>query len=234
MVLKIIKKVKNRFLHYYYKNKKFSSEQEFYTYFFTKDPSWSSPVPNEDESIRLKELVNVIDSLNINQPIEVLEVGCGRGWLCNELSKYGVVVGIEPVQAVVEYAKKIFPKIEFHAAFLDGFIGKFPARKFDLIVSTEVLEHVNDKSNFLKLMKSVLKPNGTIIITTPRLEIYDAFVTQYGVEPGQPVEEWLSEEQAEKLIKDEGFVIHSHKCFGPLISNGKADFTTQLLAFKKE
>ncbi len=232
MIQVILRKIRNRFNYYFYKNRKFKSEEEFYTYLFTKDPSWNCPKPNEDESIRLVEIKQVIENLGFESNVDILEVGCGRGWLCNELSKYGTIVGIEPVASVVKYAKGIFPHLEFHAALLDPFINQFPNRKFDLVVSTEVLEHVNDKPLFLQQIKSILKPNGVVVITTPRLEIYDAFVAQYGVEPGQPVEEWLSEKDAEQLIKSAGFSILSHKAFGPIASKSKTDFTTQMWVFK--
>jgi 2-polyprenyl-3-methyl-5-hydroxy-6-metoxy-1,4-benzoquinol methylase len=232
MLHTIFRKIKNRLQYYYYKNRKFKSEDEFYTYFFTKDPSWSSPTPNEDETIRLKEIITEIENIQFGRRIEILEVGCGRGWLSNELTKFGSVCGIEPVSTVVDYAKKIFPKIEFHAGFLDSLINKFPNRKFDLVVSTEVLEHVNDKPEFLKQIKSLINADGIIIITTPRMEIYDSFVAKYGVEPGQPVEDWLTEDQAKKLVFDSGFTLLNHKTFGALASDSKDGNTTQLLVFK--
>ena len=47
----IFRKVKNRFNRYYYKNKKFNTEDEFYTYLFTKDPRFSAKVMNSFETL---------------------------------------------------------------------------------------------------------------------------------------------------------------------------------------
>jgi 2-polyprenyl-3-methyl-5-hydroxy-6-metoxy-1,4-benzoquinol methylase len=233
-VKKLLSKIRNRFNRFYYKNKKFKTEDEFYTYLFTKDPSWNSPDPNEDESIRWGEISTVIDSLPALRGREILEIGCGRGWLSKKLSAYGKVTGIEPVSPVIKYAQKMFPEIEFHADLPDSFMKKFPAKQFDLIVSSEVLEHVTDKPEFMKQVQSMLKPNGVVIITTPRLEHYDDFISVYGSEPGQPVEEWMSEPQVEELVLSGGFEIIKHKVFAPLPIKERTVFTTQLWAFKRK
>jgi len=230
----ILRKVKNRFNHYYYKNKKFNTEDEFYTYLFTKDPSWNCAGPNEDERIRLAEINQAIKGLKIEKKIDILEVGCGRGWLCNELSVYGKTVGIEPVAPVIKYAKKMFPALEFYAELPGSFIEKFPNKKFDLIVSTEVLEHVKEKDLFMKQIQTALKPNGVIIITTPRMEIYDDFVAVYGNEPGQPVEEWMFETEVEQLLLNNNFEVIARKAFGPIASKNKDAFTTQMWVFKNK
>ena len=59
----VLKKIKNRLIFYLNKNKKFKNEEAFYTYFFTKNPSWSSPEPNEDETIRWNEIKNNLSIL---------------------------------------------------------------------------------------------------------------------------------------------------------------------------
>lgn len=232
--MNFIQGIKNRLNSFLHKNKKFKTEEEFYTYLFTKNPSWNSKEPNEDENIRLVEIAGVIDKLNIAGDIDILEIGSGRGWLTNRLSKYGRAIGIEPVEPVVKYAKKLFPEHNFFAEFPSSFIQKFPEKKFNLIVSTEVLEHVVEKEEFMKQIQSLLKPNGIVIITTPRLEQYDDFVSVYGVEPGQPVEEWMSEEQVKELILNSNFDIVDKIIFDPLPIKDKTVYSTQLWVFKKK
>lgn len=233
-VQKLLSKIRNRFNKVYYKNKKFKTEDEFYTYLFTKDPSWNSPYPNEDESIRWGEIKSVVDSLPAVTGRDILEIGCGRGWLSEKLSAYGKVIGIEPVSQVIKYAQKLFPGIEFHAELPGPFMKKFPSKQFDLIVSSEVLEHVTDKKEFMQQIGDMLKPKGVVIITTPRLEHYDDFISVYGSEPGQPVEEWMSEQELKDLILDSGFEVVSHNIFAPLPIKDKTVYTTQLWAFRKK
>lgn len=232
--MNFLQSIKNRFNNYLYKNKKFNTEEEFYTYLFTKNPSWSSKEPNEDERIRLTEIKKVIDRLKLNGNLNVLEIGCGRGWLSGKLAQYGNVTGIEPVEPVVKYAKKLFPHLEFHPELPGTFMEKFPAKKFDLIVSSEVLEHVTHKKEFMQQVKNLLNPGGVAIITTPRMEHYNDFISIYGSEPGQPVEEWMTEQEVKDLILDSDFEIVDHNVFAPLPIKDKTVYTTQLWAFRKK
>jgi 2-polyprenyl-3-methyl-5-hydroxy-6-metoxy-1,4-benzoquinol methylase len=40
--------------------------------------------------------------------------------------------------------------------------------KFDIIISTEVIEHVTSPVDFILDLKKILKPEGQILLTTPR------------------------------------------------------------------
>lgn len=229
----IIFKINNRINNQLYKNKKFNTEEEYYSYLFTKNSAWNSPEPNEDESIRWGEIKKIVDGLKFNNEVNILEIGCGRGWLSQKLSQYGSVIGIEPVEQVVKYAKKLFSNIEFYAEYPVSFLEKFPNKKFDLIVSSEVIEHVIDKKVFMEQIQSMLKAGGVVIITTPRMETYNDFVTLYGIEPGQPVEEWMSENEMKNLLASVNFEVITQKSFAPLPIKDKEVFTTQMWVFKK-
>lgn len=43
----------------------------------------------------------------------------------------------------------------------------FPNERFDTILASEIIEHLDNPLYFLKECKRILKPNGTIILTTP-------------------------------------------------------------------
>lgn len=230
----ILKSVHKRLYSLLYKNKTFKSEDEFYTHFFTKNPSWSSPEPNEDENIRWAEIRQAIDATHPAKNIDILEIGCGRGWLTNCLRQYGTPVGIEPVAAVVKYAKKIFPGIGFHAMLPSAYIEHFPGKTFDLVVSSEVLEHATDKQLFVQDIHRLLKPGGTVVITTPRAEHYKDFIDFYGEEVGQPVEEWVSEKELENLFVQNGFEVAGKKFFAPLSAQRPGVLMTQLWTCRKK
>ncbi len=226
---KIFNKVKTRVNRYFYGNKKFKTEEEFYTYLFTKNPSWSSPEANEDETIRWNEIKKELEKLHISGSTQhIMEIGCGRGWLCKKLSDYGTITGIDPVEPVIRYAKKLFPQLEFHTGYSAAFIQQFPDKKFDLIVSTEVIEHVTDKKIFMHEIRSMLKPNGVVILTTPRLEHYDDSIKAYGGDPNQPVEEWMSEPELKELLESTGFTIINKTFFSPLPNLEKTVLITQM------
>ena len=41
--------------------------------------------------------------------------------------------------------------------------------RYDVIIASEIIEHVFDTDFFIEELKRILKPNGRIIITTPNM-----------------------------------------------------------------
>lgn len=227
--MKIIDKIKGLF-----KKDTNLNEDDFYKKFFTKNKSWSSFEPNEDEKIRLEEIFSSIDSLDQSSNLKIIDVGCGRGWLANKLKDYGAVTAIDPVESVIDFAKKQYKNIIFEALKPNEFINSKPNSKFDLIVSSEVLEHVIDKQGFLQTLNQLLNKKGHLILTTPRKENFDKFTTTYGKAKYQPVEEWVSEAEIRDLFEKSDFEIISHNFFSPL-PNYEEDFNIyQIWTCKKK
>ncbi|MTI38048.1 class I SAM-dependent methyltransferase [Fulvivirga lutimaris] len=188
----------------------FSSEEEYYEYLFTTNTKWSSKLPNKDEAQRWNAIFGHINYLKAHSQnkdrLSILDLGSGRGWLSNLLSKYGEVVGIEPVKPVVEFSKKLYPDIEFYSGFISEYKSLLKEKELDLIVCSEVIEHVPDKFKieFCSDLFEVLSENGYLILTTPRNEIQKEYVAAYG-NPGQPIEEWVGTEEVEKMFELVGF-----------------------------
>jgi 2-polyprenyl-3-methyl-5-hydroxy-6-metoxy-1,4-benzoquinol methylase len=184
-------------------------EVTYYRKLFVEDTTWNSPDPNKDELSRWKEIKRMIECIEQeNKKMSIIDVGCGRGWLSNKLVTYGEVIGIEPVAAVVEYAKSLFRKPEFFALRPDEFIQNKPNVKFDLVVCSEVLEHVIDKKKFIEDLGKLSLPGGHLIITTPRAELREVWEEKYG-KPPQPIEEWISTDDLIKLLSVSGFKIRA-------------------------
>lgn len=86
-----------------------------------------------------------------------LDLGCGNGYWSNQLKKKGWNVTSADIEknatnALIVDAEKPLP-------FLNNY--------FDLIWSSEVIEHIKNLDNFIYETKRVLKPRGSLIITTP-------------------------------------------------------------------
>jgi 2-polyprenyl-3-methyl-5-hydroxy-6-metoxy-1,4-benzoquinol methylase len=186
-----------------------NSEDQFYENLFVNNIKWNQPEPNYDEFLRWKVIQSyvefIINDSNSSNPLEILDLGCGRGWLTNLLSGYGVASGIEPVIPVVEYAKKIFPHVEFLSGTTKKILKQNNFKKYDLIVSSEVIEHIHDdkKDGFVKDIKKLLKDNGFVILTTPRKEAEEEWNSSFPVE--QPVEDWITEAELESLLIKNSF-----------------------------
>lgn len=182
--------------------------EEYYKTKYTENSYWSRAKLNGDETARWLSIKPLIESIN-RKDLNILDVGCGRGVFSNLLCCYGDVLGIDPIRSVIDYGKELYPNIELIALSLEDYYYIFPDKKYDLIVCTEVLEHVVDKVGFLKKIKNLLSDNGHLILTTPRKEIQEEWIGRFGV-PDQPIEEWISVDEFNRLSDDCGFKRLSH------------------------
>jgi 2-polyprenyl-3-methyl-5-hydroxy-6-metoxy-1,4-benzoquinol methylase len=180
------------------------SEEEFYENLFVKNESWNKATPNLDEQKRWEIIQYFIEKLKLNKDSNILDLGCGRGWLTNLLYSYGKVTGIEPVEKVLKHANRLFPHIHFVEGKASSLLKEFTG-KFDLIVSSEVIEHVHDdeKQSFIEEIKVLLKDKGYVIISTPRKEAQKEWLQLNSA--AQPIEEWISEEELKQLFEKSGF-----------------------------
>lgn len=90
---------------------------------------------------------------------KVLEVGGGDGYLAKKLAEMGFdVVSIDPEPR----EPACFP-----VAKGDSMRLEFPDGQFDLIFSSNVLEHIEDLATALQEMKRVLKAGGAMVHTVP-------------------------------------------------------------------
>ncbi len=103
--------------------------------------------------------------------LDVLEVGCGLGILLASLKeKYPNlnVEGIEPYKAGfyrLRAAKALIPKqIKVHNLNFENFKTH---KKYDIIYSVNVFEHLANWKLYLEKAKEWLKPDGIIIILCP-------------------------------------------------------------------
>jgi len=185
----------------------FENEDEYYEWFFTQNENWNKPTPNNDELLRWNGIKDFLTELpgSKTELTQILDLGCGRGWLTNLLSTYGTVTGVEPVATVVKYANGIFPELNIIAGNANTLLANGYAGKFDIIVSSEVLEHIPDdkKDEFAKGMNELLKEGGYAIISTPRKEVQEEYCKLSNLT--QPVEEWIAEKDVEDLFVKNSF-----------------------------
>ena len=96
----------------------------------------------------------------------ILDVGCGEGFTLNRLKEKGIgkkLEGIEYLPAAIELGKKTYPEIKI----IQGSIYQLPYKdnSFDLVLCTEVLEHLDNPQAGLKELVRV--SNKYLVITVP-------------------------------------------------------------------
>lgn len=113
---------------------------------------------------RTKKLQIVFD-LIVERPRSILDVGCASGWFLAEVSKkykHADFYGIDIYGDAIYYAQKKYKKINFSVA--DAHYIPFSKNSFDLVICTEVMEHVDYPGSVLSEIHRVLKKEGKAII----------------------------------------------------------------------
>jgi 2-polyprenyl-3-methyl-5-hydroxy-6-metoxy-1,4-benzoquinol methylase len=94
----------------------------------------------------------------------VLEIGCGPGQLAQLLADRGVAkyLGFDFSREAIQMARKRCPSLEFQVA--DGLTtDSFKTADYEIVICTEVLEHVQADLELL----SRIKPGSRCIMTVP-------------------------------------------------------------------
>lgn len=96
----------------------------------------------------------------------ILDAGCGTGELAGIIARRGAqkVIGVDYSKDAIGVAKANWknPNLEFLQKDINDI-----KEKFDVVVSLGTLEHLDEPLSALKKLKSLLKPNGSLIITCP-------------------------------------------------------------------
>jgi len=117
------------------------------------------------------------DLVNRMEGRSVLDIGCGIG-LQDFLISNKAVIGIDTNSVNLEEARRIEKRSLKENDGVLGFVmadlHSLPFReKFDLIVCTEVLEHLGDDAAALKAVAYSLKEGGSLILTVPNATRFD-------------------------------------------------------------
>jgi len=101
----------------------------------------------------------------------VLDIACGEGYGSFLLKEAGAlsVVGVDISEISISQAKKLFAdkNLEYLVADLNKPLSLFKNHEFDVVISTETIEHLINPKFFLESIKQLIKPDGIIILTCP-------------------------------------------------------------------
>ena len=100
----------------------------------------------------------------------ILDIGCGGGLLTEEFAKRGArVTGVDSSYRSLYHAKAHARENALDIAYRLGNASalSFPDHSFDIVVASEVLEHIGNLNPALWHMARVLKPGGLFLFDTP-------------------------------------------------------------------
>jgi SAM-dependent methyltransferase len=109
-------------------------------------------------------LDRLIGGLALPAPARVLDAGCGSGRNMVELARLGPVTGVELSHTSVELARARGVGEVVEGSVLDM---PFADDSFDLAVSLDVIEHLDDDLGALRELRRTVAPGGTLLVTVP-------------------------------------------------------------------
>ena len=119
--------------------------------------------PSDLVQKRVKKLISLVGTGN-----KVLDIGCYDGTIAKTLNDKGNdVLAIDIADSAIKLAKKK----GVNAMVFNFEEDKLPKsmKDFDVVIAGEIIEHIFDTDGFIQKVGSVLKKNGSLILTTPHL-----------------------------------------------------------------
>jgi 2-polyprenyl-3-methyl-5-hydroxy-6-metoxy-1,4-benzoquinol methylase len=120
--------------------------------------------PDRSDAANFASLIAWMERFRPLRGARVLDVGAGSGKLVRHFLKYGAAAeGIEPSRALFERFLTGDP------AFTCGMVDsvRSSGRRFDVITAFDVIEHVEQPSQFLADIATLLEPGGLFFVSTP-------------------------------------------------------------------
>ena len=177
---------------------------------------------------KLHYLIN--DGIKNKAEFKILDIGCKRGadleelsFIDKEKSLYGIDIAFEPLEGVLKrlnFIKNLFV-IQAEAECLP-----FGDNSFDIVIASEVIEHIENVAAVMREARRVLNPGGLFIITTPSKYNYTRLIGKllpssarkrmrklvYHINPGRDVNPHVREytpEELKKIVENNGFRVEA-------------------------
>jgi SAM-dependent methyltransferase len=113
---------------------------------------------------RRRVLERAIERLDLPAGGRILDAGCGSGRNMVDLARHGTVTGVELSETSVQIARERDAGEVVEGSVMDM---PFDEGTFDLTVSLDVIEHLEDDVGALRELRRVTKPGGALLVTVP-------------------------------------------------------------------
>jgi 2-polyprenyl-3-methyl-5-hydroxy-6-metoxy-1,4-benzoquinol methylase len=124
-------------------------------------------------------VLRAVRGLNLPAGAEVLDAPCGDGEVAIGLAKAGFEVsGVDIVSDLLPDAKASLGD-RFRLADLTGKLP-WPDGAFDLVLSIEGIEHLENPSAFVREVHRLLRPGGIFLLTTPNIASLRSRIRYFG------------------------------------------------------
>ena len=117
--------------------------------------------------------------------LRILDIGCGGGLLAEPMARLGATMtGIDvtetAIMAATAHARQAGLDIDYRCCTAEEMASN--GVSFDVIYASEVIEHVANRSLFVKAIASMLNPKGVVIITTINRSLPALLLAKFALE----------------------------------------------------
>lgn len=167
-----------------------------------------------DLSRRLDIVFSELMIENINGKL-LLDMGCGTGWFSKRAAEAGASVVSFDISRELVYKSRV--KVISMPAVGNALHLPFSSASFDVVVSSEVIEHTVSPASSIIEMARVLKTNGTLLLTCPnkKWNWLVSLASLLRIRPYHGYENFPGYFELEECVKQAGLKIDAHKGFHP-------------------
>jgi len=124
---------------------------------------WENAAALADHFYNLPAIKSLLPSGKLN----ILDAGCGNGFIAGQLADMGhQVTAIDLSEDGIDIAKKKYPNVRFEVHSVYDELNEL-VDKVDVVISSEVIEHLYYPQRFLNNLYPVIREGGSLILTTP-------------------------------------------------------------------
>ncbi len=147
---------------------------------------------NQTRLIAIKKMIAQHLGRDLNQPapltgLSLVDIGCGAGLLCEPLAKLGAdVTGIDAsehnILVASQHAQTNSISVNYLHCLASDLEDKTEIYLYDIVLNTEVIEHVADQQGLIETCCRLLKPGGLLVMATLNRTITSYIVGIIGAE----------------------------------------------------
>lgn len=169
-----------------------SNQVEFYNNY------WKDLKPFGD--YKLQRIIEILKILRLERKQykepKILDFGCGDGRAVPIWGLVGEAHGFDLSEVAMTVAAANFPTFNFK--YGDACNSDYSSNFYDILISQEVIEHITDQDKYIDECHKLLKPKGTLILTTPNKFYFDRL--KGGNYSRQPIENIVDAIQLKMLV----------------------------------
>ncbi|WP_456417447.1 class I SAM-dependent methyltransferase [Methanocaldococcus sp.] len=162
----MVKNISNKLKEYY--------DNKFKNGSYSKNAVFLNPDPSHYH----QKILNIIKDLSKNKKhLKILDIGCATGYLGAAIKKYGnhYVCGVEISEFAGKEAEKVLDNVIIRN--IENIELPYPNDYFDVIICSDVLEHLFNPKDVLKKLRRYLNSDGIMIVVLPNVAHYSIRLT---------------------------------------------------------